>query len=57
MAKVGENSTDHSLNGSAISGPCPVDCQYQFYCFVFIICILKLFGSMSRVTNFLVSVR
>lgn len=43
--------------GSAVPGPCAVDCLYQFYLFLAVMCFIKFTGSTGRASNFLVSVR
>uniref|UniRef100_A0A182UP32 Solute carrier organic anion transporter family member n=1 Tax=Anopheles merus TaxID=30066 RepID=A0A182UP32_ANOME len=46
-----------SLGGSAIAGPCPLNCQKEFITFLVVMCFLKFSGATGRASNFLVSVR
>lgn len=43
--------------GIAVPGPCTVNCFYQFYLFLAVMCFIKFTGATGRATNFLVSVR
>ncbi|XP_052862967.1 solute carrier organic anion transporter family member 74D-like isoform X2 [Anopheles cruzii] len=43
--------------GSAIAGPCPLDCYREFVTFLIVMCFLKFSGATGRASNFLVSVR
>ncbi|CAH0562581.1 unnamed protein product [Brassicogethes aeneus] len=43
--------------GYAHSGSCQVDCLYQFYIFLVVVCLLKFSGATGRASNFLVTVR
>ncbi|XP_074101813.1 organic anion transporting polypeptide 58Dc [Cotesia typhae] len=43
--------------GTAVPGPCPVDCMHKFYLFLAVVCLLKFSGATGRASNFLVSVR
>ncbi|XP_077302621.1 solute carrier organic anion transporter family member 74D-like [Arctopsyche grandis] len=52
-----DDDFDSNLFGSAISGPCETDCQFQFYFFIAIKCITKMFGAMGRITFFLMALR
>ncbi|XP_019868360.1 solute carrier organic anion transporter family member 74D [Aethina tumida] len=44
-------------HGFAKSGSCQVDCLYQFYIFLVVVCLLKFSGATGRASNFLVTVR
>ncbi|XP_035917032.1 solute carrier organic anion transporter family member 74D-like [Anopheles stephensi] len=46
-----------TLGGSAIAGPCPLDCRKEFITFLVVMCFLKFSGATGRASNFLVSVR
>uniref|UniRef100_A0A182WBM8 Kazal-like domain-containing protein n=1 Tax=Anopheles minimus TaxID=112268 RepID=A0A182WBM8_9DIPT len=46
-----------ALGGSAIAGPCPLDCHREFVTFLVVMCFLKFSGATGRASNFLVSVR
>uniref|UniRef100_A0A182QCQ2 Solute carrier organic anion transporter family member n=1 Tax=Anopheles farauti TaxID=69004 RepID=A0A182QCQ2_9DIPT len=46
-----------SLGGSAVAGPCPLDCYKEFVTFLIVMCFLKFSGATGRASNFLVSVR
>lgn len=50
-------SPENPRFGTALPGPCPVDCQKQFYLFLAVMCFIKFTGATGRATNFLVSVR
>ena len=52
-----EEYTEAPRLGTALPGPCPVDCNKQFYLFLVVMCFIKFTGSTGRATNFLVSVR
>lgn len=43
--------------GSATAGDCQVDCLFQFYIFLVVVCILKFSGATGRASNLLVTVR
>uniref|UniRef100_A0A6P7GRQ0 Solute carrier organic anion transporter family member 5A1-like n=1 Tax=Diabrotica virgifera virgifera TaxID=50390 RepID=A0A6P7GRQ0_DIAVI len=44
-------------SGFASPGSCQVDCLYQFYIFLAVVCLLKFSGATGRASNFLVTVR
>ncbi|XP_034947895.1 solute carrier organic anion transporter family member 74D-like [Chelonus insularis] len=58
-AQANSSSDYHSLlsTGTAVPGPCPVDCTNKFYIFLTVVCLLKFTGATGRASNFLVSVR
>lgn len=43
--------------GIAIPNACPINCQYQFYLFLIVMCFIKFTGATGRASNFLVGVR
>lgn len=43
--------------GIAIANACPINCQYQFYLFLIVMCFIKFTGATGRASNFLVGVR
>ncbi|XP_072401918.1 solute carrier organic anion transporter family member 74D-like [Diabrotica undecimpunctata] len=64
MTKIEETSQfekaldDISKNsGFASPGSCQVDCLFQFYIFLAVVCLLKFSGATGRASNFLVTVR
>ncbi|XP_028981898.1 solute carrier organic anion transporter family member 2A1 isoform X1 [Diachasma alloeum] len=57
ITKIGKVPESLYSVGTATSGPCPVDCQLVFYLFLAVICLLKFFGSSSRASNFLITIR
>uniref|UniRef100_A0AAG5DEJ1 Solute carrier organic anion transporter family member n=1 Tax=Anopheles atroparvus TaxID=41427 RepID=A0AAG5DEJ1_ANOAO len=52
-----QDESTFSLGGSAIAGPCPLDCHKEFVTFLIVMCFLKFSGATGRASNFLVSVR
>lgn len=50
---------DLSFNqgGKAKMGSCPIDCHNELILFMIVMCTIKFFGSTSRASNFLISVR
>ncbi|XP_058123533.1 solute carrier organic anion transporter family member 74D-like [Anopheles ziemanni] len=51
------DESSFTLGGSAIAGPCPLDCYKEFVTFLIVMCFLKFSGATGRASNFLVSVR
>lgn len=49
--------SDNGIGGYVTSGNCEVNCFYQFYIFLVVVCILKFSGATGRASNFLVTVR
>ncbi|KAK0090045.1 hypothetical protein PV325_003858 [Microctonus aethiopoides] len=62
MSLIMPNNLTEQLNdvpddGTAVPGPCPIDCMHRFYVFLAVVCLLKFSGATGRASNFLVSVR
>lgn len=55
MEKILESTSQKA--GFAIPGTCQVDCLFQFYIFLAVVCLLKFSGATGRASNFLVTVR
>lgn len=43
--------------GSAVSGPCAVNCRKELFIFLAVMCFLKFIGATGRTSNFLISIR
>ncbi|XP_062550397.1 solute carrier organic anion transporter family member 74D-like [Armigeres subalbatus] len=46
-----------ALEGTAISGSCPVNCMTPFYMFIVMVCLNKFIGGTESAANFLVGLR
>ncbi|XP_056646854.1 solute carrier organic anion transporter family member 74D [Diorhabda sublineata] len=55
MEKILESTSQKA--GFATPGTCQVDCLFQFYIFLAVVCLLKFSGATGRASNFLVTVR
>lgn len=52
-----EKAQNFGSVGSAVGGPCPVDCNREFILFLIVMCFIKFTSATGRASNFLVSVR
>lgn len=50
-------TSDLTTSGIAVPNACPINCQYQFYLFLIVMCFIKFTGATGRASNFLVGVR